>query len=804
MNQGTPGRTLPRKRHTLVAGALLALLAGAAPAAVLTVSNGNDSGTGSLRAALAGAANGDSIVFDPSVTQVLLVSQLTMTTSVSVNGPGVTLDGQLKGRVLQVNSGASVILRGLIVTRGLLAGKGIDWNGSADSGSSWGAGIYNQGTLVLDGVQVRGNYASGGGGGGGNQATTSGGGGGGSGVRVNPGTANELKGAGGNGGRSSSNNAGGVGATDTPTGGVGRSFDGNAGGNGSNGGGAGGAGTYSGGGGGGGGGGWAGGGGAGGFWGAGGGGYGGGGGHAGLATGSDGSHGGVGGGGGGGGGGTGGAGGMGGDAVGGGYAYGGGGGYAALNGVWVGGGGGGAVGSTAAPGSNGGAAVAGIYNAAGASLTLQGAGCAISANLAAGGGGGGNNIGGGGQAVGGLWSAGALFTTPACRASVTGNAAGGGRSGQGGGLASANADWRADAGVTEAQNLRVVVSGNGSGTVSAAATPAPASGAINGCTSAGGVSCQAVYAYAAATPAAQVTLIATPGAGASFSGWGGACSGTGTCTVTMDQARSVTASFALLSYPVTTSVNPLGAGTLSCAPNPANYGASATCTLTATAGFAAQSISGCGGAATAAGVNTYTTGAITGACGVSATMALLPGSQQVSGTTVPGTGGTAGAASASFTGGGASCRFDASQTGFAAATMAPPAGQTLPQGMFRFRLIGCDSGSTVTMSITWPQPVTGYTKHGMAQAGATQASYFAPTGLSINGNTVTFTVQDGGLGDDDWAPNGTIVDPSMPMAAVATPVPTLGAWGVLLLGLMAAALGCRSVRQLARGARTRT
>ena len=111
----------------MVAGALLALLAGAAPAAVLTVSNGNDSGTGSLRAALAGAANGDSIVFDPSVTQVLLASQLTMTTSVSVNGPGVTLDGQLKGRVLQVNAGASVILRGLIVTHGLLAGKGIDW-----------------------------------------------------------------------------------------------------------------------------------------------------------------------------------------------------------------------------------------------------------------------------------------------------------------------------------------------------------------------------------------------------------------------------------------------------------------------------------------------------------------------------------------------------------------------------------------------------------------------------------------------------------------------------------------------------
>ena len=41
-----------------------------------------------------------------------------------------------------------------------------------------------------------------------------------------------------------------------------------------------------------------------------------------------------------------------------------------------------------------------------------------------------------------------------------------------------------------------------------------------------------------------MTLTETPGAGSNFTGWGGACSGTGTtCQVTMDQARNVTATF---------------------------------------------------------------------------------------------------------------------------------------------------------------------------------------------------------------------------------------------------------------------
>jgi uncharacterized repeat protein (TIGR02543 family) len=46
--------------------------------------------------------------------------------------------------------------------------------------------------------------------------------------------------------------------------------------------------------------------------------------------------------------------------------------------------------------------------------------------------------------------------------------------------------------------------------------------------------------YLSGTP---VTLSATPATGYYFSGWSGACAGTGACTVTMTAAKSVTTTF---------------------------------------------------------------------------------------------------------------------------------------------------------------------------------------------------------------------------------------------------------------------
>ncbi|KHD06181.1 hypothetical protein PN36_19730 [Candidatus Thiomargarita nelsonii] len=51
--------------------------------------------------------------------------------------------------------------------------------------------------------------------------------------------------------------------------------------------------------------------------------------------------------------------------------------------------------------------------------------------------------------------------------------------------------------------------------------------------------CNEIYA-----PGTKVILTATPNAGTTFSGWGGPCSGTGTCTVTMSQNLTVMAIFA--------------------------------------------------------------------------------------------------------------------------------------------------------------------------------------------------------------------------------------------------------------------
>ena len=81
--------------------------------------------------------------------------------------------------------------------------------------------------------------------------------------------------------------------------------------------------------------------------------------------------------------------------------------------------------------------------------------------------------------------------------------------------------------------LTVSKSGSGSGTVTSD------TGGVS-C----GVSCSAKY-----TTGATVTLTAAANSGSVFSGWTGACTGTGSCTVTMNAGKSVTASFTSFSIP---------------------------------------------------------------------------------------------------------------------------------------------------------------------------------------------------------------------------------------------------------------
>lgn len=89
----------------------------------------------------------------------------------------------------------------------------------------------------------------------------------------------------------------------------------------------------------------------------------------------------------------------------------------------------------------------------------------------------------------------------------------------------------------------------------------------------------------------MVTLTAVGGPGSDFAGWGGACAAAGTapqCTVTMDQAKTVTANFQLRSYPITINV-PGGNGTITC-DSPALHGRDVVCMITPAQGFAISSV----------------------------------------------------------------------------------------------------------------------------------------------------------------------------------------------------------------------
>ncbi|SFM47432.1 protein of unknown function, partial [Pseudomonas sp. ok602] len=178
--------------------------------ATWTATNNLNSGVGSLRAALASAQNGDIVTFSSGMT-VQLTSELLINKSITVDGDlnndgvaDVTLDGQYKTRVVEVTSGNTVTLDGLVITKGLVAGNG--GNGGSAAAGAMGGGIFNAGTLTLNNVTVTANAASGGGGGGGVTGGYVGGGGGGG-----AGIGGQVGGHGGSSGPATGTYAGGAG-----------------------------------------------------------------------------------------------------------------------------------------------------------------------------------------------------------------------------------------------------------------------------------------------------------------------------------------------------------------------------------------------------------------------------------------------------------------------------------------------------------------------------------------------------------------------------------------------------------------
>jgi len=115
-----------------------------------------------------------------------------------------------------------------------------------------------------------------------------------------------------------------------------------------------------------------------------------------------------------------------------------------------------------------------------------------------------------------------------------------------------------------------------------------------------------------------VTLTATPATGSTFTGWGGACTGTGSCIVTMTAARSVTATFTPsggTTYLLSVAKSGTGSGTV--AGGPINCGS--TCSASVASGTSVTLTATPAAGSTFAGWSGACTG--TGSCVLSMTAA---------------------------------------------------------------------------------------------------------------------------------------------------------------------------------------
>lgn len=139
---------------------------------------------------------------------------------------------------------------------------------------------------------------------------------------------------------------------------------------------------------------------------------------------------------------------------------------------------------------------------------------------------------------------------------------------------------------------------------------------------------------------------------------------------------------------------------------------------------------------------------------------------------------------------------------FVAPAVSLPAGATFPFGLTNLQLNSGTQGSTATVTVNYTSAVPAgavYMKYGKSPDGfscsgaaclqdhwyqmPTAQAVFAPDRMSV-----TLTITDGGVGDDDLTANGVIVDPGGPvvLGGGTTGVPTLSEWSLIILsGLMA-------------------
>ena len=186
-----------------------------------------------------------------------------------------------------------------------------------------------------------------------------------------------------------------------------------------------------------------------------------------------------------------------------------------------------------------------------------------------------------------------LAATPTATATFAGWS-GAGCSGTGTCTFTVTGDTALQAAFAANNSLVVAKAGNGTGTV----TSSPSGIAC-------GTTCSQVFPQGS-----MVTLTATAGTGSTFTGWSGACSGTGACTVTISGAQMVTATFALQQDALSVTKSGTGTGTvtsmpsgIACGPSCSatyDYGTMVTLTATPDTGstFTGWTGGGCSGTGT--------------------------------------------------------------------------------------------------------------------------------------------------------------------------------------------------------------
>src|SRR6476661_9022863 len=124
------------------------------PATTILVTNTNDSGSGSLRDALADANDGDTIDATGVSGTILLTSgELQTNHNVTINGPGaqnLAVNGSATFRVFE-NFASDVTISGFAVTNGL----------PPTGDNNGGGGILSHGGLTLIGTSILNNNAGG-------------------------------------------------------------------------------------------------------------------------------------------------------------------------------------------------------------------------------------------------------------------------------------------------------------------------------------------------------------------------------------------------------------------------------------------------------------------------------------------------------------------------------------------------------------------------------------------------------------------------------------------------------------------